>query len=452
MKNSKKPINQSTWQLYCQYNVPYRGYVEGLGYVDSMDKSYVMLPPWVPAQTIDSVDFHPGISSIPTLDMSPGQVVRSHSNLSNLLCQEMVSFDGRIYKVDLGNGNYLEVDRNINFSAVVTVGKQDQPDAYVQLEISHDIEGGRQQYKYEYRLDDLPMIYSDNDNIYQLYFPSVEDETDLSYALNVTNYGRNQKNINNHVIEMPDPEVKLVRDGGLLKDVGNVSGYAIGGASTAVSFQEFYLHQEYKGIIDDLVEGEGLRHDTHTNSRFKNLKNAAKNRFEIGMDPLEKDLWKMAKEQPRGGGVAHGTYGTYTKLSRGLSWAGLGVSVFNGAMYLYEGEYTTGQSVRVAADIIFSAIAFIPVYGGIISGAYFLITTLYDICDNVVLSKNDYEDSMSKFAIHEESSGVINFVIERNENYSGMRQDNTRVKMIDERILELKSQEIKDRMPYMKIP
>ncbi|MEE1177667.1 MAG: hypothetical protein U0K71_11745, partial [Paludibacteraceae bacterium] len=61
-------ISQSQYQFYIESNIPYRGYVEGLGFVDNMYKSYM---------TFSSFDLNggsrPSIGYIPTIDFIPSK-------------------------------------------------------------------------------------------------------------------------------------------------------------------------------------------------------------------------------------------------------------------------------------------------------------------------------------------------------------------------------------------
>lgn len=453
------------------------GYVRGLGKTGRIPKDFMIVPRTDMCQVQGCAV--PSIGFISTIDASPSEVVRSYGDsLPSLILDRIVTNEFGYTIVHMGNHNTLKFDSTMKVDVKCIVTNMYQKDADVRIHVIHkDGKSLNITETVSYPLDSIMNIFDDT-TIYELFVPTPENERIKDDMIDILNSHQN-------VSEAFHPNGKITKN-----DEISYTGLALGSSSLGVSLLDYNLTNRFENFVEETVNKKRIEMYNKERAAIQNeLVNkykseikgyiSSKNKFvpyrrnangEVRFStPCQKEhfLEDVYRAESRAISDSHRIAYEKTKVSRtalrsgtdprttktvkinsrvhalntGLTWAGVIYSGYNFVDYCceygtYQGEevpiYKNPTSYRMVCDLGASLIAFVPVWGWMVSGIYFGVTTIYDLStarpDGPI--NNPWEDEM----------------------INGLRQDNTRVDMTQRNIKrDLMLKEIEDRNTPMRI-
>lgn len=463
MNDSSTTITKTKYLFYLASNFPYTGYVKGVGYAESMQKPFSMMTYDPYCGTMQNGSY-PHIGYIPLVDDSPEKVVRSYGkDLTNEIGKRLVTDRGDYYDINMGNRDHLYLRKGKDLQIDLTVQDLDQSDAKFKISVSFiSDEGNPTRYEKECSVDQLMYVFPDS-HVDQLFTSGYEDPNDYHGELDLSLFPDARSAVEKGVSALSIP-VSLGDEmaGKALKsdvwkyqieDIKNVKDFKNSKGVT----REYY---KYKNGTKKLKNSYAERYEKDMAERLKNLKEGKDSR-------TAKQFRKAAR---------------LGKFSKGLNVAGLVFSSAELGIHLYDhwdddNLLLQGRTWRLAADVAFSAIAFVPGWGWIAAGCWFIGTTIYDNREAIAnFFVNTYEKGRDAASYaYEMGTGALSRILSRdflvrdmenmnmynmitntntdktrinvsfefNENRSGIPRDRTRVSTIDERLIELKMQGFK---------
>ncbi len=451
-------ISQSKYRFYMESNIPFRGYVEGLGYVDYMNKNYYVIPSGGFINNGQQVGLTPAIGFIPTVDSNPGNVIRSYGNsLISKLSERLVTGSGGNIDVNLGDNRHMRLSAKNKSKIECKIEDFYHDNAVFILRVKYLDEKGKVSWEeVKCPLNYLWSFFSDV-NFNDLYIRYVEDPAVnrlLASSLDVTKYNRNTSNF-------------------------DLISFGTGGTSLAVSALESNYSKKFNGLVEDFRASDRARiyssKQPMIEARFraeskafiesnleyfvndgKKIKNWSPKYPQRGLTDVMKNRYNIAIENANTAAFRRSVYeasiqsygetvSIHENLKSGkdprtsvqyrnkniLKWGNRGLggiaavySLYSLGDYIsnkdyleYEGEsarfWTNPRSYRLMGDLVFSIVGFIPGLG-MVSAIYFGATTLWDITTyNPGGMESPWQDDLT----------------------TGMRQDNTRVNL-DNKIIE----------------
>lgn len=395
-------ISQSQYQFYIESNIPYRGYVEGLGFVDNMYKSYM---------TFSSFDLNggsrPSIGYIPTIDFIPSKVIRSYGDaVANMIADRLLIFKGGNVDVNLGNYKHLRLSAKNKYQINYKVENLYQNNALFKMSFSYVDDKGKVQFQENsYDLDGLLAFFPDAD-LMDLYVPKPENDNILELLEKIFDVSSKVSGASSLLASSMEIRLKKTLPRDVEKFIMSDRSHIIAQSQPRIlndlqakyqadfkSNVKFYFNENGQKINYFNKKGT-FRNDLMRQRFYNNLDNASRKIYPqlsieanlqahrnayIETEPILRDL--QNGQDPRTH-MKHKTIGVLGKVNKGLNWFGLGISIINFSdyCYKYDGDiWNNGKTYRMMADMAFAGVAFIPGWGWIASGSYFLITTFYDV-------------------------------------------------------------------------
>lgn len=372
-------IDQAQFVAYSLSGFPYRGYVEGLGFVDSMNKGFLQFSDPFDPNAFSYNSAMPQIAYAQTLDSSPGSVIRSHEDLSGIFLKALCRDAGKYVDVNLGNGVHKQIDKSLNPRFELNVKDPDEEDSKVWIRVSYGTADDGEVIESEHELDAMFLDFPDA-GLQKYYMPY--DET----------YGQ-------------------------LAEVLDVTDSVVDVAATIQTWSSNVLSPIY-----EVWAGEF--------SCF-----ATKERYEADLKARTDPIWDGSNEKVKAKSNQLKN-SKFNKLCTGLNWLGLGVSVYELISYSvqYDPEISSQKEMAMrVGDVVFSALAFIPGYGCALSLLWFYVRAT-----NVdPLKEQRYFENELPHATYEfdpDAPGLIGH-FSSEMKCSGMRRDNTVTKPFDEDVL-----------------
>lgn len=434
-------ISQSQCVFYAKSNMPYSGYVKGVGYVDCLFKEYMLVPQYCGTSYVNKGCFSPYIGQIPTIDTSPAMVIRSYGDsIVPLITERIVVDRGGIIDVNLGYKKHLKLPAKNKLNVECKVVNLYQNNATLMLRVSYlDAKGTLCTEEMSSPLDGLMYCFPDIDleGFYTPQYDTISAYHHFSSYLNVSGF-----NYNNRATLNDQNLVQKNQNLDLKKRESSLAGYAIGGASLTASVMEELVNNDFESRVNrirtsqraEIIKKIQPKYDakfkvesklfidsnikyftdqsqpkTNWNTRFSQRELDLMKRLEYDRvmgnanrsaamrSQLSASIQSFRETEPLYENLKNGKDPRTAKLyktknvlkwgGRGLNVLGLGFSGYSLYKYIdeygsYEGEdvpfMSNPTSWRMMSDVFFSGVAFVPVYGWGISGAYFLVTTLYD--------------------------------------------------------------------------
>ncbi len=434
-------ISQSQCVFYAKSNMPYSGYVKGVGYVDCLFKEYMLVPQYCGTSYVNKGCFSPYIGQIPTIDTSPAMVIRSYGDsIVPLITERIVVDRGGIIDVNLGYKKHLKLPAKNKLNVECKVVNLYRNNATLMLRVSYlDAKGTLCTEEMSSPLDGLMYCFPDIDleGFYTPQYDTISAYHHFSSYLNVSGF-----NYNNRATLNDQNLVQKNQNLDLKKRESSLAGYAIGGASLTASVMEELVNNDFESRVNRIRTSERAKIEAKIQPRFEaNYKAQSKAFVESnlkyiinegkpipnwnprhprrGLDLMMRLNYDRAMENVYNKATQRShlsasiqssreTEALYENLKNGkdprtaklyktknvLKWGGRGLNALGllssgYSLYEYVAKYGSyeGEDVpfmsnptswRMMSDVFFSGVAFVPVYGWGISGAYFLVTTLYD--------------------------------------------------------------------------
>lgn len=195
----EKCISQSQYLFYSDANVPYRGFVEGIGYVDSMYKDYVIAPSYSDIMTPGSPmygqrdTFIQSIGYIPSVDSSPSMVMKSYGkDAAKKIEEHLVKYNGGNVSVNLGD-KILNLSPKNKYRISSDIKNEYRNDATYSIDIYYEDEKGSYNLNNTYLLNDIPGFFPFTD--WQDLYTCLPESYSMSQAVD-TAINLNQKKNN----------------------------------------------------------------------------------------------------------------------------------------------------------------------------------------------------------------------------------------------------------------
>lgn len=410
-------IDQAQFVAYSLSGFPYRGYVEGLGFVDSMNKGFLQFSDPFDPNAFSYNSAMPQIAYAQTLDSSPGSVIRSHEDLSGIFLKALCRDAGKYVDVNLGNGVHKQIDKSLNPRFELNVKDPDEEDSKVWIRVSYGTADDGEVIESEHELDAMFLDFPDA-GLQKYYMPYDETYGQLAEVLDVTD----------SVVDVA--ATIQTWSSNVLSPI-----YEVWEPHELWKYKN-ELYQFEKDNLKTFVNSEGK-----TRNYFK--KNhpgefscfATKERYEADLKARTDPIWDGSNEKVKAKSNQLKN-SKFNKLCTGLNWLGLGVSVYELISYSvqYDPEISSQKEMAMrVGDVVFSALAFIPGYGCALSLLWFYVRAT-----NVdPLKEQRYFENELPHATYEfdpDAPGLIGH-FSSEMKCSGMRRDNTVTKPFDEDVL-----------------
>lgn len=278
----EKCISQSQYLFYSDSNVPYRGFVEGIGYVDSMYKDYMIAPPpsatMYPSSPMYGLkgSFYQSIGYIPTVDTSPSKVIRSYGKgAAKKIEDRIVKSNGGNVSVNLGD-KILNLSPKNKYRISSDIKNEYCDDAAYTINILYEDEKGSQTITNTYPLDGLPYYISNTE--WQDLYTCQPESYSMDLAINTSlNLGKKTDN-SAQLQSVP----QLQSESSDIRNVLDISAN-IGGKVSGVGGIVFSGGQEYVGKLFDRdverfkkIDLENIRKEIRPGVE-KNIENTLRN-------------------------------------------------------------------------------------------------------------------------------------------------------------------------------
>jgi len=405
--------------------------------------------------------YYPHIGYIPMMDDSPEKVIRSYGNdLTDEIGKRLITKQGDYYDINMGNRNHLYLKEGNGLRINVEVKDINLTDAKFRISVSSISDKGiPSYYEKECSLDDLMSVFPDS-RVDELFMSGYEEPNDY--------YG--------DLYQSLFPEARGIVEKG-------VSTLSIPVSWGEVVAEKAFKNDVWKYQIEDIKNVREFKNSKGVTRSYYKKKNGTTKLKNSYAERYEKDMAERLKNLKEGKDSRTAKQfrkaARLGKFSKGLNVAGLVFSSAELGIHLYDhwdddNLLLQGRTWRLAADVAFSAIAFVPGWGWIAAGCWFIGTTIYDnreaiadffvnayetgrdfvstayqksmnvlseILPSPVPMRNMYYDNMYMCNMKEnKDNGIVHVSFEYNENYSGIPRDHTRVNTIDERLIELRMQ------------
>ncbi|MDD5997803.1 MAG: hypothetical protein PUC42_12960 [Bacteroidales bacterium] len=298
----EKCISQSQYLFYSDANVPYRGFVEGIGYVDSMYKDYVIAPSYSDIMTPGSPmygqrdTFIQSIGYIPSVDSSPSMVMKSYGkDAAKKIEEHLVKYNGGNVSVNLGD-KILNLSPKNKYRISSDIKNEYRYDAAYSIDIYYEDEKGSYKLNNTYLLNDIPGFFpfTDWQDLYTCLPESYSMSQAVDTAINLnqnlySGYQDSQPKINipNFSAEIPGPQPENTGIQGFLDKTATKGGYIAGVGGVVGSGGEKHIRKAFKNDVRNFIKSdiENLRSEVrpNVNEIEKGLREQAKSA--IRQDP-----------------------------------------------------------------------------------------------------------------------------------------------------------------------
>ena len=455
----EKCISQSQYLFYSDANVPYRGFVEGIGYVDSMYKDYVIAPSYSDIMTPGSPmygqrdSFIQSIGYIPSVDSSPSMVMKSYGkDAAKKIEEHLVKYNGGNVSVNLGD-KILNLSPKNKYRISSDIKNEYRNDATYSIDIYYEDENGSYKLNNTYLLNDIPGFFpfTDWQDLYTCQPESYSMSQAVDTAINLNQKKNNIPQISSDISsnipqfspkqEVPLPHSSYDDISKPLDKFLTYTGNGAGASGLLLSYSETMTNisflrdvEEYKA--KDVIEiQKNLRPQIEKNiestlrsaekSKIRNnplyqkkgdkfnpifkksYDKAIRGAYNVAHEKAIKwaDSWEKREIAKRAKRLYDGIDSRVATKLKGLrvlravnpviNVIGLftsGVSLVKQMVELGTGVQnvnwrTIGKTIKLGVDVIASCVAFVPGWGWIAAGAWFIVSTAVDLIWDAVEGK-----------------------------------------------------------------
>lgn len=461
----EKCISQSQYLFYSDSNVPYRGFVEGIGYVDSMYKDYVMAPSYNDIMTPGSPlygqrdTFIQSIGYIPSVDSSPSMVMKSYGkDAAKKIEEHLVKYNGGNVSVNLGD-KILNLSPKNKYRISSDIKNEYRNDATYSIDIYYEDEKGAYKLNNTYLLNDIPGFFpfTDWQDLYtclpESYSMSQAVDTAIKLNQKKNNIPQISSDISSNIPQFsPKQEVPLPHSS--YDDISKpldkfltYTGYGAGASGLLLSYSETMTNISFLRDVEEFKAKDVL--EIKENLRPQIEKNIESTLRSAEKSALRAKPYKAPNGQEinffsKNGRLIGKKQGLYNKVlneavhSKSVKWAdswekreiakrakrlydgidsrvatklkglrvlravnpvinviGLftsGVSLVKQMVELGTGVQnvnwrTIGKTIKLGVDVIASCVAFVPGWGWIAAGSWFIVSTAVDLIWDAVEGK-----------------------------------------------------------------
>lgn len=288
----EKCISQSQYLFYSDANVPYRGFVEGIGYVDSMYKDYVIAPSYSDIMTPGSPmygqrdTFIQSIGYIPSVDSSPSMVMKSYGkDAAKKIEEHLVKYNGGNVSVNLGD-KILNLSPKNKYRISSDIKNEYRNDATYSIDIYYEDEKGSYKLNNTYLLNDIPGFFpfTDWQDLYTCQPESYSMSQAVDTAINLNQKKNNIPQIPSNIPPFSGKQ-EAPQHHSLYDDISEpldkiltYSGYGAGASGLAFSYSETLTKASFLRDVEEFKARDVIKIRDEFRPQFeKNIESTLRN-------------------------------------------------------------------------------------------------------------------------------------------------------------------------------